>query len=133
MNKKIVIGVVGLVVVSALVLGARFLYQTWKYKKIISEIVLSTPNISGLQDGVYKGSFDAILVGADVSVTVEGNKIKDVKINKHKHDKGQAAEVITDRVISEQSIEIDTISGATNSSKVILKAIENALNQKDNK
>lgn len=130
MGKKIVIGVV---VVLGLVLGTSFLYQTGKYKKIISEIEISNPDISSLQDGVYRGSFDAILVSAEVSVTIEGNKIKEVKIEKHNNGRGQAAEVITDKVVSEQSIEVDTISGATSSSKVILKAIENALNQENKK
>lgn len=133
MYKKIIAGVVGVVVVSALLLGGRYLYHTWKYKKIVSEIMISNPNLSSIKDGVYKGSFDAILVAADVSVTIEGNRIKNVKIESHKNEQGQNAEAITDRVVSEQSIEVDTISGATNSSKVILKAIENALTQKENK
>ncbi|WP_265442817.1 FMN-binding protein [Acetivibrio straminisolvens] len=136
MYKKIAIGVVGVVLVSALFFGGRYLYQTWKYKKIVSEIRISNPDLSTLKDGVYKGSFDAILVAADVTVTVEGSKIKSIKIEKHRNEKGKSAEAITDRVIAEQSIEVDTISGATNSSKVILKAIENALTQnskKDNK
>jgi len=35
--------------------------------------------------------------------------------------------VIVDSVIENQSLDVDAISGATYSSKVILKAIENAL------
>ncbi len=37
------------------------------------------------------------------------------------------AEIITDKVIDTQSLQVDAISGATYSSKTILKAIENAL------
>jgi uncharacterized protein with FMN-binding domain len=32
-----------------------------------------------------------------------------------------------DQIVSEQKIDVDAISGATNSSKVIKKAVENAL------
>ncbi|WP_313562885.1 FMN-binding protein [Ruminiclostridium cellobioparum] len=47
--------------------------------------------------------------------------------------RGAKAEAIVDKIISEQSVTVDVISGATNSSKVILKAVENALeSQKDN-
>ncbi|OPX43968.1 FMN-binding domain protein [Ruminiclostridium hungatei] len=129
MYKKVILGVVCIAVISVGILGGRYLYQTWKYKKLISEIVISSPNISKLPDGIYKGSYDAILVAADVSVTVEGNKIKEIKLDKHKNERGLKGEAITDKVIAAQSLKVDTISGATNSSKVILKAIDNALSE----
>jgi uncharacterized protein with FMN-binding domain len=45
----------------------------------------------------------------------------------HRHERGKTAEVITDSIIDEQKIDVDAISGATNSSTVIKKAVENAL------
>jgi uncharacterized protein with FMN-binding domain len=50
---------------------------------------------------------------------------------KHVNGQGKPAEVITEKVIETQSLQVDVVSGATYSSKVILKAIENAL-AKDN-
>lgn len=129
MYKKIILAVVCIAVISIGILGGRYLYQTWEYKRLISEIVISSPNISKLPDGIYKGSYDAILVAADVSVTVEGNKIKEIKLDKHKNERGLKAEAITDKVIAAQSLEVDAVSGATNSSRVILKAIDNALSE----
>lgn len=129
MYKKIILAVVCIAVISIGILGGRYLYQTWEYKRLISEIVISNPNISKLPDGVYEGSYNAILVAADVSVTVEGNKIKEIKLNKHKNERGLKAEAITDKVIAAQSLEVDAVSGATNSSRVILKAIDNALSE----
>ncbi|MCI8299875.1 MAG: FMN-binding protein, partial [Lachnospiraceae bacterium] len=41
--------------------------------------------------------------------------------------RGSRAEVVVDRIIEEQKIEVDAVSGATNSSTVIKKAVENAL------
>ena len=38
-----------------------------------------------------------------------------------------AQKLIVDRIIEEQKIEVDAVSGATNSSTVIKKAVENAL------
>lgn len=129
MYKKIILGVICIAVISIGIIGGRYLYQTWEYKRLISEIVISSPNISKLPDGVYEGSYNAILVAADVSVTVEGNKIKEIKLNKHKNERGLKAEAITDKVIAAQSLEVDAVSGATNSSRVILKAIDNALSE----
>ncbi len=39
------------------------------------------------------------------------------------------AEKIPDKVLEEQSLQVDIVSGATFSSKVILKAVEDALNK----
>lgn len=45
----------------------------------------------------------------------------------HRHERGKAAEVVIEKIIKEQKIDVDAISGATNSSTVIKKAVENAL------
>ena len=45
----------------------------------------------------------------------------------HQTGLGGKAEAIIDQVIQNQSLEVDAVSGATTSSKTILKAIENAL------
>lgn len=51
-----------------------------------------------------------------------------IDLVKHNHGKGASAEIITDKVTEAQSLDVDIVSGATSSSKVILKAIEDALN-----
>jgi uncharacterized protein with FMN-binding domain len=47
----------------------------------------------------------------------------------HKNEHGKLAEIIINRIISEQKIDVDAVTGATNSSKVIEGAIQNALNK----
>ncbi|MEA1883434.1 MAG: FMN-binding protein [Thermotogota bacterium] len=59
----------------------------------------------------------------------EKGKIQDIKINKHVNGKGKGAEEITKDVIAQQSLKVDTVTGATYSSIAILKAIEQALLQ----
>ncbi len=61
-----------------------------------------------------------------VDVTVKDYRIVTIDLQ-HRHDQGEAAEVIPDRVIAAQSLDVDMVSGATNSCMVILKAVENAL------
>jgi len=125
--KSLIIGLVGLAFAAALVFGGMYLYDTVRYKAIIRDIVISTPNVSLVQNGTYSGSFDAILVAADIDVIVRDGQIISIVLNSHKNERGAAAEIITDAVIMSQSLDVDTVSGATNSSLVILKAIENAL------
>ena len=45
---------------------------------------------------------------------------------------GNKAETIVDDVVDKQTLDVDTVSGATVSSKVILKSIENALLKGEN-
>lgn len=56
---------------------------------------------------------------AKAKVIVNQGEIKSIDIIKHKNHSGKEAEKVVNRVIKEQKIDVDTISGATNSSKVI--------------
>ena len=129
--KKLIISAVCVAAAVGLFFGGWLLIDTMRYRRIISNIELQTPDLTQIQDGTFDGAFDAILVSANVSVTVENHRIVEVIINEHNHgnwDAAPKAEIVIDDVIVLQSLEdIDTISGATNSSKVILSAIEVAL------
>jgi len=95
-----------------------------------SEIQAKLPEMKYKPDGTYRGSYD--LSGTPVKVTLDvtvlhGN-IGGITIIKHFCSPiGKKAEKIVDRIIEEQSLGIDAISGATASSKAILKAVEDAL------
>ena len=52
---------------------------------------------------------------------------KKIERIKHDHGRGKKAEIQTDLIIKNQSLNVDVITGATASSKAILKATENAL------
>lgn len=107
------------------VLSAVALFQSCATK----EISVKTPNIASLPDGTYRGSFSGGIVAATVDVAVSGGRIDKVTIVKHRCGMGKPAEAIVDEVVAKQSLDVDAISGATESSKVILKAIETALSQ----
>ncbi|MDR2729856.1 MAG: FMN-binding protein [Treponema sp.] len=94
------------------------------------DIKASMPDLSGKPDGVYRGSYD--LSGTPVKVVLDVTLLNQfiTKINIIKHSCspiGKKAERIIERVIEQQSLEVDVISGATGSSKSMLMAIENAL------
>jgi uncharacterized protein with FMN-binding domain len=94
------------------------------------EITASLPDMETKSDGVYRGNYD--LKGSPVKVTldviVQNHYISTVNIVKHICSPiGKKAEKITGTIIEKQSLDIDVVSGATGSSKAILKAVENAL------
>lgn len=83
--------------------------------------------LDSAQTGIYTGEYNTTLVKVKVKVQIEDYSIKNIEILKHQCGRGKEAEKITDDVIEAQSLQVDAITGATYSSKVILKAIEKAI------
>ncbi len=99
----------------------------YAYQRVVREMTIGEVDLSQVPEGSYEGSASAVLVSAEVRVTVADHKITRIDLLRHEHGRGKAAEVIVDRVQEAQSLQVDFVSGATASSKVILKAIEDAL------
>ena len=128
-KKKAIMSSIGVIIAVALFFGGRFVVGFISYQRIVSEIEIRTPDLTRIQDGRYNGFLDAFAVAADVDVIVENHRITEIVINKHKYgyERATAAEVVIIDVVDSQSLEVDAVSGATNSSKIILKSIQNAL------
>jgi uncharacterized protein with FMN-binding domain len=62
-----------------------------------------------------------------ISVEVQNEKIAGITILEHQTGLCGKAEAIVNDVISNQTLDVDAVSGATTSSKTILKAVEAAL------
>ena len=103
------------------------LYSVISYQKEVSNIVVSDIDVSHISDGIYVGDYNVEYIYAKVEVTVKQGRITGIKILEHRNERGAPAEKITADIINEQKIDVDAVSGATNSSKVIKKAVENAL------
>ena len=88
---------------------------------------ISDVDLSQVADGVYTGSCHVFPVTAEVKVTVENHRISSIELTKHISGRGSKAEVIPGRVVEAQTLTVDAVSGATYSSMVILRAIEDAL------
>lgn len=88
-------------------------------------------DIGNLSDGVYTGSARGYKSVITVQVTVSGGKITDIQIVSQGDDEPYFtnATAVIQRVLSAQSMNVDTVSGATYSSTGILVAIKNALLQ----
>jgi uncharacterized protein with FMN-binding domain len=93
------------------------------------DLEIKDPDLEAVSDGTYEGFYDAGLVKVKVETTALNGEIKAVDLLRHQNGRGKPAEAIVDDVIEEQSLEVDVISGATISSKAILKAIERSLKQ----
>lgn len=116
-----------LLFLTAMIFTAVYLKSVADYKRAVKETTFSNLDISDVPDGVYVGEYDVDFIYAKVEVTVQAGAITNIDILEHKNGRGSRAEVVADRIIEEQKIEVDAVSGATNSSTAIKKAVENAL------
>ena len=101
-----------------------------EYQQKIANIEIEDIDLSSVEDGTYEGEYDVGYIYAKVRVQMKDGKITSVELLEHRNEHGKPAEAILDTVMEKQKIDVDAVSGATNSSKVIKKAIENAVNKK---
>lgn len=126
-RKRILSVTVILLFLIVLIFTAVYLKSVADYKKAVKETSFNDLDISNVPDGVYVGEYDVDFVYAKVEVTVQNGVITNIDILEHKNGRGKPAEVVARRIMEEQKIDVDAVSGATNSSVVIKKAVENAL------
>jgi uncharacterized protein with FMN-binding domain len=84
------------------------------------------------QDGVYEGTGQGLRGPVAVRLRIEGGVIAELEILRHEEDKfggGPAMEELAELVLENNSADIDFVSGATESSRGFLEAVEDALNQ----
>lgn len=115
-------------VIAALVLiGISALFFNCKLPADIEKIQIANLDLSKVPDGTWIGEWNTSLVSAETAVTVLGGTITTINIMKHINGRGGPAEAVVERVLRQQSLNVDVVTGATASSKVILKSIEQAL------
>ena len=123
MRKRVFKNGIVLMIVLILLSGCALV----KYKKKIAATEIHPIDLKTLEDGVYEGFYDVHLINAKVRVEIEEHKIINLELVEHKYDR-IPGEPMIQKVLDKQSLEVDIITGATNSCKTVLKAIEIALN-----
>ena len=126
-KKKIISVIILLFLLIGLICGAVYLKNVADYKRAVRETTFDEIDIADVPGGIYIGEYDVNFIYAKVEVTVEDGEIVSINILEHRHERGKAAEKVIEKIIEEQKIDVDAVSGATNSSTVIKKAVENAL------
>lgn len=84
------------------------------------------------KDGSYKGTGKGNNGDITVEVTVEGGKITAIAMTDHEETEGlyEPAETgVIEAIIKSQTTDVDTVSGATNTSNGIIEAVDNALKE----
>jgi uncharacterized protein with FMN-binding domain len=127
-RKKMVGWIITICIVSTLgIAGAVGWSKLDKEHKEAASLPLNRVDFTRLKDGTYTGRYEGGMYKwreNETEVTVTGGKVTDIKlIQGVEKRKGDSMELLYDRVIKEQSLQVDTISSAT------LQGVENALVQ----
>ncbi|NLK72812.1 MAG: FMN-binding protein [Clostridiales bacterium] len=112
-----------------------FLMIHFNFIKPINQTIIEVRNmkiedvdLNNVKNGTYSGDYNYGAFYCAVEVTVLNHKISDIKIVKNEDTKyAKKAEGVILKVIEKQKVNVDTVSGATTTSKALLKATENAL------
>lgn len=121
------------VVVLAVAGGIGWSFLSKEHKEARS-LPLNKVDFKKLSDGKYHGAYAGGMYKwrtNECDVTVTGGKVADIQLAGTIDPGADNTDykMLYNRVITQQSLQVDTISGATLTSKAYLQAVENALVQ----
>lgn len=117
------------VIVGIIIVGIINWERMSKEHREAKNLPIATIDFNNIKDGIYIGSYEGGMYKwriNEVQVTISDGKVNDIKLLKERFEFKEANKLYSN-VIQAQSLQADTISGATLTSKAYLKSIEKAL------
>lgn len=127
--------IIAIVIAAALAIGGRVGWSKLeKEHQEAKNLPIKAIDFSKLLDGSYQGAYEGGMYkwrANQCQITVSSGKVTDIQLTGSTDPGGKNTDskMLYDRVIEAQSLQVDTISGATLTSNAYLKGIENALSQ----
>lgn len=124
MGKIWPIVIAAVVLIPAAVMGAGLIHSVLS----VRNMEISEADVASIPDGVYHGKEDYLGFTCNAEVTVKNHRIEDIKLSEDRTDAWvEKAKGVGAEVVKKQSLKVDAVTGATITSKAMLKAIEKAL------
>ncbi len=101
-------------------------------QELITEGYIPTPEVpkTGIEEGTYLATAKGFAGDVDVEVTIIGGEIAAVEVVAHSETAGigtMAIEQLPAKIVATNSVDVDTVAGATVTSNAILAAVEAVL------
>ena len=93
----------------------------------VRRLAVNPVDLAGIEDGAYSGSFRKGRFSYSVEVTVKDHRLQAVKSTGGRQAQDAVIQQIFARIVEVQSVQVDTVSGASLTTKAVSKAVENAL------
>lgn len=113
----------------------NFRQYRWAYSLTAlstAALISGCASVGQYQPGVYKAQAQGMNGQVPVTVTVSGNRIEAIEIGANRETAGigaAAAPLIAKRIVDNQSLAIDAVSGATVTSRAVLAAVADSVKQ----
>ena len=121
--KKIFYVILGIVLLGTI----GCLSLTASMKKSLAKIENEDIDMETVEDGIFEGHSELDLVKVDVKVLVKNHKLIKVELLRHECGLGHPADVIVDKMVEQNTWDVDAVSGATVSSGIKKNAVNKAL------
>jgi len=115
-------------------LRSKWVFIAGLYLVVLFLACSTAPMIGGpvqskkLKDGIFEGSYKHGPNSATVRITIQDQMIQEVELVEHDAWKGHKVDdILPERIVAAQSTRVDAVSGATNSSHVIMNAVQKAV------
>lgn len=120
-------------VLAGLILSGFVGFQVFSasIRKSLASLENAAINMNNIADGVYSGHSELGPVSVDVEVHVTDHKLTKIDLVRHACGLGRPAEAITEKMVEQNTFDVDAVSGATVSSEVIKNAVNQALRGTD--
>jgi uncharacterized protein with FMN-binding domain len=122
MLRVILLVIIGLVAVA----GFAFIGDTLD-RRSIQKASIKSIDFSRLPNGVYDGGYKRGRFSSKVRVTVASGRVTTIDVVQDMQYQSEVTQKAVGAVLEAQSLQVDTVSGATITTRAFLKAVENAL------
>ena len=96
--------------------------------KAVRSMPINHVDLSQVKDGEYSGEYTYGGFSYEVKVMVADHHMKDIVLTRNRTTKqAKMAEGVVKTILDQQKNDVDVVSGATTTSKALLKCVENAL------
>jgi uncharacterized protein with FMN-binding domain len=130
--KKIFLYIIAVALALTVIAVAIFvvtIYPKIREQTKVRHMTINDVELAKINDGTFRGDFTYGNFKYEVQVTVQEHRIQQIDVLKNREESEYAkkAEGVVEKVLKSQSLKVDAVTGATTTSKALLKAIESAL------
>ena len=126
---KKLLKVILIVFIVIVIIGSGALLYITRGLESGKNLSINKINLEEIEDGIYKGRYEAGRWSNEVQVEIVDNRINSISIvDDIMLSQPEVREEVFKRVLDKQNLDVDIISEATVTTKAYLKSIEVALN-----
>jgi len=117
-----------IIATTGILIGLLFMAASFFNLQRIRSMTIKEPDLKGLENGTYIGRAEVGGFSYVVEVIMTNHRIEDIKVLKNRNSSyARWAETVIYKILRYQTLKVDAVTGATTSSKALMKAVSNSL------